>query len=99
MGNSNLHTYCVMKISQMKLSQTALAALCGCSVPVINQIITGRRTSERIQGKIAKHLNHSSWDELVQTSELFGSFILKADLKVKEINSDIENIGNQRRIS
>ena len=99
MDNATLHTYCVMKISQNKLSQTALAAICGCTVQTINQIITGRKKSARIQAVIAQYLDHSSWEELEKTSEIFGSFVFKADEKIKEITPDRKTTRNKRRIS
>jgi len=86
MDKPYIHTYCVLKISQKKLSQTALAALCGCSISVINQIITGKRTSARVQEKIAKNLDHSSWQELVASAYEFSKYISNIDQNLRNID-------------
>ena len=83
MDKPYIHTYCVMKISQKKLSQTALAAFCGCTVPAINQILTGKKSSDRLQEKIAKNLDHSSWQELVASAYEFSKYISNIDQNLR----------------
>jgi transcriptional regulator with XRE-family HTH domain len=84
MDKPYIHTYCVYKISQKKLSQTALAAMCGCSVAAINQILTGKKSSSRIQAKIAQYLGHSSWLELVASAAEFAKYISNIDKHLKD---------------
>jgi len=48
------------ELKQRKLSQTKLAAKLRCSIPFLNQVISGARTSKRIQAGIAAYLSKNT---------------------------------------
>lgn len=91
--NSTIHLYCVYRLSQMGLSQTAIAHKTQVSVPVVNQVIRGVRTSKKIQGAIATTLGHNSWSELEQTAILFQSLASMTFNKPKSPKRRLKDVG------
>ncbi|WP_319758133.1 helix-turn-helix transcriptional regulator [uncultured Sphaerochaeta sp.] len=59
-----IHTFIVLRLSKMKLSQSKLAEQCGVSVTMVNLILTGRKKSAPVQAKIAAILGFPDWKML-----------------------------------
>lgn len=63
--DSAMHTYVMVCLSQRRLSQTAAARICGCSVQFLNAVIMGRKRSQEIQHRFATLvMGARSWDDL-----------------------------------
>jgi len=68
---SHIHTYAMLLLGDLRLSQTRLAELCSCDVSMINRILLGTKTSLAIEAKIATTLGFKSWKELERAAEYF----------------------------
>lgn len=66
-----IHTYSMLLLGERNLSQTALAAKAGTSVPLINQVLLGKKTSAPAQAVIATALGYESWEALDSAALLF----------------------------
>lgn len=73
--NPALHTYIVFRLGQLEISQTAIAALAGVSAPLVNQVITGRKGSEKVQAVLMHILGFRSWDKLVSEAYRFQAYV------------------------
>lgn len=63
--NSAVHTYIVLRLSRMGISQVLAARICGCTPQFINAIIFGKKRSQEIQRRLAVDvLGLHSWQEL-----------------------------------
>ena len=72
-----VHTYAMLLMGEKGLSQTALAAKAGCSVPFVNYILLGKRVSAPVQNVISVTLGYRDWDDFTNAalhfSDLFAS--------------------------
>lgn len=62
------YTFIVYRISKLGLSQSLIAKVLKCSVPMLNYVIQGKRTSKRIQEGLALILGASSWERLINAA-------------------------------
>ena len=64
--NSAVHTYIVLRLSRMGISQALAARICRTSPQFINAEILGKRKSEEIQRSLAVDvLGLRNWQDLV----------------------------------
>lgn len=66
-----IHTYVMLLLGERNLSQTALATKAGTSVPLINQVLLGKKMSAPAQLVIATTLGFESWASLDSAALLF----------------------------
>lgn len=69
-----IHTYSMLLMRDRGLSQTRLAQMAGCTVPMINQILLGKRVSGPVQMVVAQALGCPTWDALSDAAESFSQF-------------------------
>ena len=63
--NSAVHTYIVLRLSRMGISQALAARICRTSPQCINAVILGKRKSEEIQSRLAVDvLGLRNWQDL-----------------------------------
>ncbi|WP_320130271.1 helix-turn-helix transcriptional regulator [uncultured Sphaerochaeta sp.] len=67
--NGNLHTFIVLHLGELHISQSAIAKKCDCSVQMVNYVIMGRRKSASVQQKIARILGFPTWELLEDAAE------------------------------
>lgn len=70
-----IHTFVVLRLSKMKLSQLKLAEQCGCSVTLVNLILTGRKISAPVQARIAENLGFPDWNMLEKSAAEFAPLL------------------------
>lgn len=63
--NSAVHTYIVLRLSRMGISQALAARICRTSPQFINAVILGKRKSDEIQRRLAVDvLGLRNWQDL-----------------------------------
>ncbi len=76
-----LHTYIVFQLGQRRISQYAIAVAAGVTPSLVNQVIMGRKRSERVQETVARALGCSSWLEVLVASARFQEAVLSSSKK------------------
>ena len=76
MINAALHTYVVFYLGQKHISQASIAAAAGVTPSLVNQVIMGKKNSEKVQDILLRVLGFSSWTELLIASYRFQEMIL-----------------------
>lgn len=76
-----LHTYIVFQLGQRRISQYAIAAAAGVTPSLVNQVIMGKKRSDRVQDTIARVLGCSSWQEVLMESARFQRMVVSFSKK------------------
>ncbi len=93
-----VHTYSMLLMGELGLSQTALAAKAGVTVTTINQILLGKRVSASVQQVIAESLGFESWALLdnaaIHFSDLFASMYNRPTTRPTEETDHVDRRKN-----
>ena len=81
MINTALHTFVVFQLGRKHIPQTAIAACAGVTPSLVNQVIMGKKNSDKVQDVLVRTLGYSSWTELLIASYRFQEMILGAPKK------------------
>ena len=81
MINTALHTYVVFQLGKRHIPQTTIAACAGVTPSLVNQVIMGKKRSERVQAVLVRVLGFSSWTELLIASYRFQELVLGSPKK------------------
>ncbi len=74
--NTALHTYVVFQLGLRHIPQTAVAAVAGVTPSMVNQVIRGKKKSDKVQDALVLALGFSSWTELLIASYRFQEIVL-----------------------
>ncbi len=86
--DSAVHTYIVLRLSRMGISQVLAAKVCGTSPQFINSIIFGKKRSAEIQRRLAVDvLGLRSWQDLERNALLLQERIADEALRY-EVKAD-----------
>ena len=71
MINGALHTFVVFQLGRRHIAQTDVAASAGVTASMVNQVIMGKKRSERVQSVLMDMLGYGSWADLMGAAYRF----------------------------
>jgi predicted transcriptional regulator len=52
-----------------KITQSDIATIAGCSLPMVSQVIHGRKRSANVQSSLVKALGYDSFKKLIEAAD------------------------------